>query len=195
MSDINLFNPDRERLLDMWDGVASACRNISQWTTDAEIAWLAQAAGWMDGVCGECGSYKGKSALAMVLGGADKVYCSDRFQDGTMKDFQSNLDGRGNVFLFPMESEAASNHIATLQSADDWMFDFFFIDASHAKQDVERDIELWMPLVKPGGILAFHDCHPNEPENGVSQALREKLPHFKVVMDSIAAVRIPTTSI
>jgi len=35
--------------------------------------------------------------------------------------------------------------------------DFFFHDASHKCEETEADFELFWPLIKPGGVMAFHD--------------------------------------
>lgn len=39
-------------------------------------------------------------------------------------------------------------------------YDLLFIDAGHSYQDVGRDHYLYAPLVRPGGIVAFHDALP-----------------------------------
>lgn len=39
--------------------------------------------------------------------------------------------------------------------------DFLFIDADHRYEGVKRDYELYSPLVRPGGLIAFHDIRPN----------------------------------
>ena len=39
--------------------------------------------------------------------------------------------------------------------------DFLFIDADHRYEGVKRDFELYSPLVRPGGLIAFHDIRPN----------------------------------
>lgn len=36
-------------------------------------------------------------------------------------------------------------------------YDFLFIDADHTLPAVTRDYELYAPLVKPGGLIGFHD--------------------------------------
>jgi hypothetical protein len=41
-------------------------------------------------------------------------------------------------------------------------FDFLFIDAGHDYADVERDFADYGPLVRPGGIIAFHDSLPRK---------------------------------
>lgn len=39
--------------------------------------------------------------------------------------------------------------------------DFLFIDADHRYEGVKRDFELYSPLVRKGGLIAFHDIKPN----------------------------------
>lgn len=43
--------------------------------------------------------------------------------------------------------------------------DMLFIDGDHTFQGVKADFELFSPLVRPGGIVAFHDIcdHPDHP--------------------------------
>ncbi len=36
--------------------------------------------------------------------------------------------------------------------------DLVFIDGDHSYEAAKRDIEMWLPKVKPGGILCGHDC-------------------------------------
>ena len=38
--------------------------------------------------------------------------------------------------------------------------DFLFIDGDHSYEGVRRDFELYSPLVRPGGLVAFHDVAP-----------------------------------
>ncbi len=37
---------------------------------------------------------------------------------------------------------------------------FLFIDGDHSYDGVKKDFEMYSPLVKPGGIIAFHDIVP-----------------------------------
>jgi predicted O-methyltransferase YrrM len=39
--------------------------------------------------------------------------------------------------------------------------DFLFIDGDHSYEGVSRDAELYLPLLRPGGIAAFHDICPD----------------------------------
>ena len=44
--------------------------------------------------------------------------------------------------------------------------DFLFIDGDHAYEGVKRDYELYSPLVRRGGIIAFHDIAEHPPSTG-----------------------------
>jgi len=43
--------------------------------------------------------------------------------------------------------------------------DFLFIDGDHSYEGVKKDFEMYSPLVKKGGIIAFHDIVPGPKEN------------------------------
>lgn len=49
--------------------------------------------------------------------------------------------------------------------------DFLFIDGDHLYDGVKKDFELYRKLVRPGGLIAFHDIVENQPlpENQVYQ--------------------------
>jgi len=61
-------------------------------------------------------------------------------------------------------------------------FDIIFVDGDHSYDGVKADIALFAPMVKPGGVIAFHDCHawsdPSVPASdswveGVNRAVEE----------------------
>jgi predicted O-methyltransferase YrrM len=39
--------------------------------------------------------------------------------------------------------------------------DFLFIDGDHSYKGVKKDFEMYSPLVRKGGIIAFHDIIPD----------------------------------
>jgi cephalosporin hydroxylase len=43
----------------------------------------------------------------------------------------------------------------------DRAIDFLLIDGDHLYEGVKRDFELYSGLVRPGGLIAFHDIRPN----------------------------------
>ena len=42
----------------------------------------------------------------------------------------------------------------------DQLIDFAFIDGDHTEQGVRQDLAMFGPLVRPGGLIAFHDILP-----------------------------------
>ena len=53
--------------------------------------------------------------------------------------------------VLKMESGTAANLFG------DCVFDFIYIDAGHQYANVKRDLSLWWPKLKPGGLFAGHD--------------------------------------
>ncbi|MBD1835583.1 class I SAM-dependent methyltransferase [Cyanobacteria bacterium FACHB-472] len=45
--------------------------------------------------------------------------------------------------------------------------DFLFIDGDHSYAGVKQDFELYKPLVRPGGMIAFHDLLPRKDCPGI----------------------------
>ena len=48
--------------------------------------------------------------------------------------------------------------------------DMVFVDGGHRYDDVAGDIRVWLPKVKLGGIIAFHDYVEEPPANNVTEA-------------------------
>lgn len=71
--------------------------------------------------------------------------------------------------------EGDSHDPATLEAASLDEVDVLFIDGDHTYDGVEADFELWSPLVRPGGIVAFHDTVENGTRNepGVRRLVSE----------------------
>jgi predicted O-methyltransferase YrrM len=66
--------------------------------------------------------------------------------------------------------------------------DFSFIDGDHTYEGVKDDFEMYTPLVKSGGLVAFHDIVPGQSElaGEVSKfwlEIRDKYNHFEIVRD------------
>jgi hypothetical protein len=55
----------------------------------------------------------------------------------------------------------------------DGTIDFVYIDGDHNYEAVKRDIQLYLPKIKDGGIIAGHDYHEEWP--GVIKAVEEVL--------------------
>ncbi len=59
--------------------------------------------------------------------------------------------------------------------------DFLFIDGDHSYEGVRSDFELYGPLVRPGGLIAFHDIqdNPDIPHMQVEQFWKEVKPKYQ----------------
>jgi cephalosporin hydroxylase len=64
--------------------------------------------------------------------------------------------------------------------------DFLFIDADHTAKGVRADYALYSPLVRKGGLIAFHDIAIQDPEYGVRglwTELKEKHQSREIICD------------
>lgn len=54
--------------------------------------------------------------------------------------------------------------------------DMVFVDGGHQYHEAKGDIEIWLPLIKPGGVIAVHDYEKTvKVWHGVDKAVRELL--------------------
>lgn len=116
----------------------------------------------------ELGSHSGnyaKEILDTYQGRLILVDIWNKSIDGSYVDFSNqtnykqiyntcidNISGyEDRCFMFRIDSKNASTFF------NDESFDFVYIDANHKYEYVKKDIELWLPKVRKGGILAGHD--------------------------------------
>ena len=71
----------------------------------------------------------------------------------------------GRMTILRETSVEAARHLP------DAAFDFVYIDANHSYEHAAQDVRLWLPKVKPGGILAGHDYRRDR--FGVKRAIDE----------------------
>jgi hypothetical protein len=82
--------------------------------------------------------------------------------------FEERLRPYANVKTLAVGSAEASRLVA------DGTLDFVYIDAVHTFRHVSRDIDLWLPKVRPGGLIGGHD-YSQEDWPGVVKAVNSKL--------------------
>jgi len=66
--------------------------------------------------------------------------------------------------------------------------DLLFIDGDHTYKGVKMDFETYSPLVRKGGIIAFHDICPHPPETRCEVSrfwdeIKHKYSHIEIVED------------
>jgi len=54
------------------------------------------------------------------------------------------------------------------------LFDSIYIDACHEFAECKADIQAWLPMLRPGGVIAGHDYWT--PNIGVMEAVNELFP-------------------
>lgn len=54
------------------------------------------------------------------------------------------------------------------------MLDFIYIDGDHRYKAVKKDLELYYPKVKEGGIVGGHDSYSDEVQRAVMEYVKEK---------------------
>jgi len=129
----------------------------------------------------EIGTDKGYHALNMVGRlNIKKLYAVDPYisypasnsnsfeienEDKAMKlreESAKNLSGYDNIEMLLVTSEKAVSYINI-------PLDFVYIDGDHRYEMVLKDIQLWYPRVKNGGLIAGHDFKIGE--SGVIRAV------------------------
>lgn len=79
---------------------------------------------------------------------------------------------RCRLHLIPSSSHKQETLVSTKAIFNNELIDFLFIDGDHSYQGVKMDYDMYSPLVRSGGIIAFHDVGKNE-EGGCFQFWNE----------------------
>jgi len=152
----------------MWKETSMPCEevyqkqiHIRQGCHPDELRRLYELAGNVpeDGVIVEIGSYLGSSSIVMAHTGR-QITCIDCFKAG--------FDGMGServemLSIFKENTAPYPNiklYNATSKEAVKWIkkpIDLLFIDGDHSLEGVDLDCKLYLPKLKKGGIVVFHD--------------------------------------
>lgn len=131
----------------------------------------------------EIGVWRGDTMVHLLrnLPGLERYYAVDRYEpyddyesthaprhpehDSAFAEARAVAQQRSDarVMWLIMDSVEASRQVAF--ASLDWVF----IDANHKEDYVRRDIQLWRPKVKPGGLVAGHDYN----QTGVRRAVAD----------------------
>jgi len=132
-----------------------------------------------DGRILEIGCYLGRSsaAIASACRGTSKhIFCMDTFcgNDSDFVNGENSISWEGDDFFGVYDANLRKaglrSFVTPLRGMSHdlvacWCepLDMLFIDAGHEYEDVLRDVELYFPFVKQGGIVALHDVTPGWP--------------------------------
>jgi predicted O-methyltransferase YrrM len=144
----------------------------------------------------EVGSWMGASTCFIaggLKGDAAKIFAVDNFQglstcgedtawyrrhfrklgaNSTLEIFRENFASLG---FTPRSEPVVSDSLAAAQTlaAQRGRIDFVFIDGDHSYEACKADIAAWVPFVKSGGVIAFHDFGSRA--DGVTRAIFEAI--------------------
>ncbi len=83
----------------------------------------------------------------------------------------SNFTKKGQqLTLLRGDSHSPASFGKTRSALEGKELDFLFIDGDHTYEGVKKDFEMYSPLVRKGGLIAFHDIVGHDP--GVSEVDR-----------------------
>jgi predicted O-methyltransferase YrrM len=119
------------------------------------------------------GCFRGASAAALASESKYEAYSVDKYYDfGPRPNGERNRVKWLHRQSFEPNAEAARalwdkldlTVIQCIGTTDEWAvklkdvrFGVVFIDADHQYDACKADYENWLPLVMPGGVIAFHD--------------------------------------
>ena len=118
----------------------------------------------------EIGVFKGRSLCSIApacKARGIRMYAVDPWIgcEPFMQLFQNHIQHFGVADIVTILR--AESHIAA-QSFAPASVDMVFVDGPHDYQQVKRDIQAWVPKIKPGGYIAGHDYCPEWPGVGVA---------------------------
>jgi predicted O-methyltransferase YrrM len=76
--------------------------------------------------------------------------------------------GRATQRVVALEGDSHDSQVQTraVDALGGEPLDVLLIDGDHSYDGVRADFELYSPLVRPGGLIAFHDVNPDRDEPG-----------------------------
>ena len=80
--------------------------------------------------------------------------------------YQAFTKQNQKIYLLRKDSHQQDTLEEVQKILNDNQLDFLFVDADHSYEGVKKDFEMYSPLVRKGGIIAFHDIAKHPPETG-----------------------------
>ena len=92
--------------------------------------------------------------ISIDLPGGENDWAYPKWKEGFYKKFAGPLQ---KIDLIRADSQSPDTLAHLKKILGNEQVDFLFIDADHSYKGVKADYELYSPLVKKGGVIAFHD--------------------------------------
>ena len=133
-------------------------------------------------ICAEIGVWIGENAQDMLtidkemelyaIDAYTNIGITDDTSQGSSDEVKAKAYNRLSVFGDRVKFVYKQSEDAYKDYSDEF-FDYVYIDGDHAYKSIKRDIELWYPKVKVGGILAGHDIIMDSVKTAVEEFLLE----------------------
>lgn len=157
----------------------SRALKIKGWMQSDELRWLARACHKCERIC-EVGVYRGRTTRCFLDNSDAIIWCVDHWQykPGDWTAFRKAV-GKDWGRVTPVRRDSETAAAILLNNHGPGFFDIVFIDAGHDYKSVRKDIILYRPLVRPGGVLCGHD-YAAKAWKGVVRAVNELVPDRRV---------------
>ncbi len=153
-----------------WGWLVSDTASIYTWTSDRELAWLAELAKGSRRLC-EIGVWHGRATKVMARANPDcEIHAIDIFNvEGCKEEFCKNLEPELKSGQVVLHHGDAWDMLPLLPDATG--FDGCFIDGAHLEENVGSDINALIPRMNLASIMAGHDWRPRDMNDGVNRAV------------------------
>lgn len=154
-------------------------RSLRDWVQSLwpdEVDWLKEQAHQLppNPIIINIGAAAGVSTLAMLEERSDALIYSCEIDPGAGEMWSIEQAGLDRSRVIRLGESAAAG------KSFDGLADFIFVDGGHDAAQVTADIDAWLPHLKPGSVIAFHDYeHHAFPD--VKIAVDPKMSDYKLV--------------
>ncbi|HKL16797.1 MAG TPA: class I SAM-dependent methyltransferase [Patescibacteria group bacterium] len=118
-----------------------------------------------------------------------KSYLLKNYLD--LKDFLYNNLIKENQTIYPIKADSHKKETLNKlkQILNNKKIDLLFIDGDHSYKGVKKDFQLYSPLVKKNGIIAFHDIVPNKNDKNNNvykfwKEIKKEKENFKEIIEN-----------
>lgn len=133
----------------------------------------------------EIGSWEGRSTLVLANATTRPVHCVDHWL-GSPSDVSAEIAAERDVYATWRANvdEGTTGNVVEhrmdwrdFRAADDSPIAFLFLDADHSYEEVVAQLDAFVPLMAPGGII----CGDDADFPGVHQAVTERFGSQQVI--------------
>ena len=183
-------DPDEKILQD----AVQAGLAIQGWKTPEELLFIARHARVARFIL-DVGAWRGQTTKVMSMAGRAQIVSVDHLQSSYTGETSRNevltRESQTTIvahWLRNLEAEFREGRVhgcfddgdgarmMVQKFAGGPLFDFAWLDGDHGEAEVRRDIEVYLPLMRPGAVFAGHDYSSDFPD--VVRVVNEVCPGF-----------------